>query len=450
MTGKVADKLTDKDVKALEPPETGNRITYDPEVKGFGVRVTSAGARAFILNYRAAGRERRITIGSYPDWTTSAARDRAKELKREVDNGGDPMGDRHADRAAPTVSELADRFVEEHLSKRRDSTVTDYKSILRLYIRPRLGTMRVQDLRHSDVEKLHHAIAKTAPYRANRTVAVLSKMLSLAIKWEMRTDNPARGIERAAEEKRERFLTPAEIGRLADALTGHREKISTAAIRFLLLTGARKGETLAAKWTEFDLEAGVWTKPGANTKQKKLHRVPLSAPALLLLTELRAKVPASCPFLFPTSLHPTKDAKGQATFTPLTEIKRVWAAVCQKAGISVQVAKVTEAGKPVLDDEGQPVMVWQSTARMHDLRHTYASILASSGLSLPIIGRLLGHTQAATTQRYTVRSSGLTLPLSSAGKWSTPARRWTGTSCRRSVARRMRHSWIRLADRPTA
>jgi integrase len=385
----MADRLTDKLVKAMEPPASGNRITYDEEVKGFGIRVTSAGARAFILNYRASGRERRYTIGSFPDWNTSAARDRAKELKREVDNGGDPMGDRHTDRAAPTVSALADRFVEEHLSKRRDSTVTDYKSILRLYIRPRLGSMRVQDLRHSDVEKLHRTIAKTAPYRANRTVAVLSKMLSLAVKWEMRTDNPARGIERAAEEKRERFLSPAEIGRLADALSAHHEKTSVNAIRLLMLTGARRGETLGAKWTEFDLEAGVWVKPSAHTKTKKVHRVPLSAPALLLLTEMKGKAKKDAVYLFPGK--PDE---------PLTEIKRVWAAVCQKAGLAVEVPKMTEAGKPVLDAKGQPVMVWESTVRVHDLRHTYASILASSGLSLPIIGALLGHTQAATTQRY--------------------------------------------------
>lgn len=396
----MADRLTDKTVKAMEAPATGNRITYDEDVKGFGLRITSAGAKAFILNYRAAGRERRITIGSFPDWSVPAARERAKELKREVDNGGDPMGDRHADRAAPTVAALADRFEAEHLAKRRETTASDYRSIIRLYIRPQLGMMRVAELRHSDVEKLHHSIAKTAPYRANRTVAVLSKMLSLAVKWEMRNDNPARGIERAPEEKRERFLTPAEIGRLADALAAHRETVSAAAVRFLLLTGARKGELLAAKWSEFDIEAGVWIKPSAHTKTKKTHRVPLSAPARLLLEELRAKVPAACPFLFPTSMRPAKDAKGDAIYAHLTEIKRVWAAVCQTAGISVQVAKATASGKPVLGADGKPVMVWQSTARVHDLRHTYASILASSGLSLPIIGALLGHTQAATTHRY--------------------------------------------------
>ena len=135
----MAQLLDDKTVKALSAPSSGNRITYDSEVKGFGVRITSAGAKAFILNYRAGGRERRITIGSYPDWKVAAARDHAKGLKRNIDVGADPMADRHADRAAPTVDTLADRFVTEHLSKRRPATQTDYLSILRLYIRPQLG-----------------------------------------------------------------------------------------------------------------------------------------------------------------------------------------------------------------------------------------------------------------------------------------------------------------------
>jgi len=392
----MADRLDTNIVKTLPAPAAGNQITYDDEVKGFGVRITKAGARAFILNYRAAGRERRITIGSFPDWSVSAARERAKELKREVDNGGDPMGDRHADRAAATVDELADRFVDEHLSKRRDSTVTDYKSILRLYIRPQLGKMRVADLRHSDVEKLHRTIAAKAPYRANRAVAVLSKMLALAVKWEMRADNVARGIEKAPEERRERFLSQAEIDRLASALAAHTEKVSVNAIRLLMLTGARRGETLAAKWTEFDLQTGVWLKPSAHTKTKKVHRVPLSAAALALLVPMRTEADkevkrgGTAVYVFP----------GAKPNEPLTEIKRVWLSLCRAAGLAVRVPKLTPAGKPVKDGRGEPVMVWQSTVRIHDLRHTYASILASSGQSLPIIGALLGHTQAATTQRY--------------------------------------------------
>lgn len=370
----MAERLTDQMVRNLPSPPSGNRVTYDTEVRGFGIRVTAAGAKAFVLNYRSGRRERRITIGSFPDWTTKAARERAKDLKRQIDSGEDPMGERHAHRAAPTVNDLADRFEAEHLSKRRPATRIDYLSILRLHVRPHLGKMKVAEVRHSDIDSLHRRIVETAPYRANRTIAVLSKAFTLAVKWEMRADNPARGIERAPEDKRERFLTPAEIARLGAVLAEHPERTSANAVRLLLLTGARRSEVLGTTWNQFDLAAGAWVKPASATKQAKLHRVPLSAPALALLSEMRAeadkedgrrakhRLPA-IPFAFPGK-------EGQ----PLQEIKRFWASVCSKAGIS--------------------------GVRLHDLRHTYASILASSGLSLPIIGALLGHTQAATTQRY--------------------------------------------------
>jgi len=393
----MATKLTDTVVKGITAPASGNTITYDGEVKGFGVRVTKAGAKAFILNYRAGGRERRITIGSFPDWSVSAARDHAKNLKRRIDVGEDPMQDRHEDRAAPTLNALADRFEAEHLTKRRAATDRDYKSILRLHIRPRIGTMKVADLRHADVEKLHREVAKTAPYRANRAVAVLSKMLSLAVKWEMRTDNPARGIEREPEHKRERFLTPAEIARLGAALVAHKERTSCNAIRLLLLTGARKGETLSATWDQFDLEKGVWTKPGAATKTKKDHRIPLSAPAMALLSGMKREAGRDL-YVFPGQSK--RDAAGRLVQQHLTEIKRVWAAVCREAELAEQVEQTTKAGKPVKGRDGKSALVWQATVRIHDLRHSYASILASSGLSLPIIGALLGHTQPATTARY--------------------------------------------------
>ncbi len=368
-------RLTDKVVRELPAPSSGNRITYCADMPGFGCRVTSSGkGRAFVLNYRAAGRERRFTIGDFPAWTVTQARKRAEELRREVDSGGDPMARREDIRNAPTINTLADRFEAEHLTKRRAGTVGEYLAIIRAYIRPVLGGMKVSALRHADVERLHASIAARAPYRANRTIAVLSKMLSLAVKWEMRLDNPARGVERAPEHKRERFLTPAEIARLGEVLASHPEKATANAVRLLLLTGARRGEVLGATWNQFDLDTGVWTKPAATTKQNKEHRLPLSAPTRQLLAEMKTEADTENErrrrFSMPDLIHifPGKDGK------PLQDIKKLWASVCAKAGI-----------------EG---------VRVHDLRHTYAAILASAGLSLPIIGQLLGHTQAQTTARY--------------------------------------------------
>ena len=396
----MAGKLTDTAVKGLALPEAGNKITYDSEVKGFGIRVTSAGAKAFILNYRAAGRERRITLGSFPDWSVTDARNEAKGVKRRIDVGEDPMADRQADRAAPIGDDLADRFDAEHLSRRRPSTQRDYRSILRLYVRPALGKMKVADVRHTDIERLHASISKTAPYRANRTVAVLSKMMALAVKWEMRSDNPVIGIERAPEEKRERFLTPAEIARLSEALAAHPERTSANAVRLLLLTGARRGETLGATWSQIDISAGVWTKPAATTKQKKEHRVPLSAPALQLLSQMREAADLENARRAKDKLPPITCLFPGVGDNPLTEIKHFWASICRTAGLAIQVEKKDDKGRTIKDAKGEPVLVWQPTVRIHDLRHTHASILASLGLSLPIIGRLLGHTQAATTQRY--------------------------------------------------
>lgn len=370
----MAEQLTDKMVKELPAPPAGNRITYDEDVRGLGVRVTSAGTRAWIFNYRANGVERRMTIGETNAWTVRKARDKAKELRRRVDDGGDPLAERDAKRAEPTVNMLADQFKAEHLPRKRAGTQDEYQRLLRIHILPALGKKRVAELRHSDIESLHQKVAATGPYAANRAIAVLSKMLSLSIKWEMRTDNPARGVERAPEQKRERYMTPAEIARLGEVLATHPERTSANAVRLLLLTGARKGETLSAQWRDIDLEAGVWSKPASTTKTAKLHRIPLSAPARVLLAEMRAEADledkrrerdrlAPIPWLFPS-------LNGK----PLRDVKHFWAAVCARADLK--------------------------EVRIHDLRHTYGAILASAGLSLPIIGGLLGHSQPGTTARY--------------------------------------------------
>jgi integrase len=396
----MAEELTDKLIKDLEKPASGNRITYDQEVKGLGVRVTSAGARAWIFNYRAGRTERRMTIGDTTAWTVKKAREKAKDLRRLVDDGHDPMADRHADRAAPTVNDLADRFVAEHMPKKRASTQGEYERLLRVHIRPALGKKRVADLIYSDLEAMHRKIAAKAPYAANRALAVTSKMLNLSLRWQMRTDNPAKGVERAQEEKRERFLVDAEMARLGEALAAHPERNSANAVRFLVLTGARKGETLSATWSQIDIAAGVWIKPAASTKQRKEHRLPLSAPALALLSEMKAAADLENARRAKDKLAPITALFPGPNGKPLTDIKHFWASICRTAGFAIQVERKDDKGKTIKDDKGEPVMVWQSTVRIHDLRHTHASILVNLGLSLPIIGKLLGHTQAQTTHRY--------------------------------------------------
>jgi integrase len=280
--------------------------------------------------------------------------------------GDDPLGEVKATRDAPTVAEICDRFVEDHASRKSESTKSDYAAMIANDIKPALGSLKVADVTYSDVERLHRKITKRAPYAANRTVALLSKMFNLAMRWEMRSDNPAKGIERNQEHKRERYLSADELIRLSGALAEHDDKDAANIIRLLLLTGARKGEVLSARWDQFDLDEGVWSKPAASTKQKTAHRVPLSAPARQVLVAVRKaadKNEVNSEFLFPGRLAGHRE-----------NVKDNWAVICKAAKIS--------------------------GARIHDLRHTYASVLASAGQSLPIIGALLGHTQASTTQRY--------------------------------------------------
>lgn len=405
--------LDDEVVKSLAKPARANTVIYDLEVKGFGCRITAAGAKSFILNYRTRdGRERRFTIGAYPGWKVKAARKEADSIKARIRGGYDPLGaledERQARReeaAHATVDTLCDRFEAVHLPRLREASQRDYKSITRLYIRPEMGKLKVRDVTFAHVERLHRKVSKEAPTRANRTVAVLSKMFSFAAKTPaaddldppvpMRPDglNPAKGIERNPENKRHRYLTEAEVAALMKALAAHEDQQAANIIRLLILTGCRKGELLSSEWSQFDLVAGVWTKPGATTKQKTIHRVPLSEPARRLLSDIRDAVVAAAKakgeqlpndgYVFPGR------NKGQPH---RVEIKRAWAEIC----VAAKMVKAVE-GK---DANGEPIIVLKATTRLHDLRHTFASLLASKGLSLPIIGALLGHTQASTTNRY--------------------------------------------------
>jgi integrase len=372
MTSQIT-RLTDVGTPGKLPvPAKGSRIFYDGEdgVPGFGVRVTANGHRAFILTYwTKGGRQRRITIGSFPNWTLGSARNKARELKHLIEDGGDPLGDIEAEREAPTVAELIDRFEAEHLPLRRATTQDAYRRLLRLHVRPFFGPhVKVGDVRFEDIDRLHRKVTQSGPYIANRVAAVVSKMFSLAIRWHMRADNPAKGVARNNELRRQNYLKGDELVRLIKALAAHPNKQIANVIRVLLLTGCRRGEALAMRWADIDLTAGTWSKPAASTKQGKPHEVPLSAPALQLLTEIQAQQTANRKplgtFVFP----------GGGDSGHVVAIKKSWKTITKAADIS--------------------------GLRIHDLRHSYASQLVSSGASLALVGALLGHTQPSTTARY--------------------------------------------------
>ena len=368
----VREHLTDAIVKKLQRPETGNRISYDSDVPGFGARTTAAGTKSFVLNYRTrSGRERRHTIGRFPNWATTAARVEAKRLRRLIDEGGDPLADIEAERAAPTMADLIERFETEHLVRKRPGTAADYTRMLNNHIRPALKHLKVADVAFTDIDRLHRRITKAGhPYRANRVIAVLSKMFALAIRWNMRDDNPCVGIERNVEHSRRRYLKDDELARLVRALAAHADKQAADIVRLLLLTGCRRGEALAARWADFDLVKGVWSKPASSVKQNTPHEAPLSAPARQLLSEIRNAHAAKHPkrplgeYVFPSH-----GADGHRV-----DVKRDWRQLTKAAGIT--------------------------GLRVHDLRHSFASQLASGGASLPLIGALLGHSNPTTTHRY--------------------------------------------------
>jgi integrase len=363
--------LTKSAIAKLTPPSEGQAFHRDDKLKGFALRITAKGTQAFVLEKLVGRRVRRITLGrcGAGGMSVEKARKKAEKLIGHIREGRDPAAEIEADRNAKTVGDLCDRFIEEYLPRKRPKTVREYKAAIEGYIRPALKHRKLAEVSFSDIDSLHRKITKSgkrgrgAPYVANRTVAVLSKMFSQAIRWRWRADNPCKGVERNHEEKRQRYLSPTEIAALSGALAGHKDTQAANIVRLLLLTGARRGEVLSMRWQDVDLEAGVWTKPSAHTKQKTEHRVPLSAPAKQLLSEVHEGAEVDAEFVFPGR------SGGHRV-----EFKRAWAEMCLSAGIA--------------------------SARAHDLRHTYASMLASSGLSLPIIGALLGHTEAATTARY--------------------------------------------------
>jgi len=379
--------LTERFVKTAQPDPARNIIMRDDEVIGFGLRVTTAGAKAFVLSYVIAGRERRITIGAWPDWSVVAAREKARELKRRIDSGDDPLAERQAVRAAPTVRDLIDRYIAEHVPTLSERNGKDQTSMLRKLVEPEWGSRKVADITEADVSKLLAKIAagrarprkeqpkhkrrvalakaRPTPIRANRVGEVLRKMFNLAVKpWKMRDDNPAATFHRNVENEREVFLTLDQIGRLASAIDAHENQRAADVVRFILLTGARKGEARTARPDQFNLDLAIWTKKASTTKQKKMHRVPLSRAAVAFVRARLAALPADAEWLFPG------DVEGR----PIEDIRRFWADIQKAAGL-----------------EG---------VRVHDLRHTFASLLVSGGMSLPMIGKLLGHSSPKTTQRY--------------------------------------------------
>ena len=355
-------KITKRTVDALVGQER-ERVVWDDDLKGFGVRVHPSGRRVYIVKTRYRGRVIKMTIGPHGAVTPSYARVRAAEIITDARAGKNPVG-RNAD--APTMIALGKRFLKEYVATHcKPSTAEEYRRSVKLFIDPRIGRYRVPDIQRSDIAALHHDMRDT-PYQANRTLGVLSKMFNLAELWDIRPDgtNPCRHVRRFREEKRERFLSDIEYQRLGAALKeievdGSETAPAIAAVRLLMLTGCRLSEIQKLRWQHVDLGAGELRLPDTKTGAKVVY---LGDPAIAVLERIDRR--DGNPWVI----------AGRKPESHLTDLQHPWRRIRARAD---------------LDD-----------VRIHDLRHSFASGGLLVGEGLPMIGKLLGHTQVQTTARY--------------------------------------------------
>ena len=401
-------KLTKRIVDAARP-EARDTFFWDTETQGFGLKVTPSGNRIYVLQARLNGRPTRYTIGKHgAPWTPDSARDQAVRKLGDIAKGINPNAERTEERNAATINELCDLYLEEGYSQKKASTLAIERGMILRHIKPLLGKRRVKDLTRAHIEIFLSDVAngKTAKVdkgenprgrivvtggkgTANRSTDLLGAMLTFAMHRNMRPDNPVRGAKKYKLQARERFLSPKELARLGGGLTaaeseyrqvaeraarGEKQKsgrkgeadppsgenpFAVAALKLLLLTGCRKNEILSLQWQHVDFERACLRLPDSKTGAKVVH---LGPPALEIFSKLERLEGNS--HVFPST-------SGTGHFVGLY---KVWKRIREKAELP--------------------------DVRIHDLRHSFASVGVASGDSLYIVGKLLGHTQARTTQRY--------------------------------------------------
>jgi integrase len=374
---------------------TKESFYWDPTLPGFGLRVQITGAMSYVCKYRAgqgrASPTRRLTLGSVGKLTPDEARVIAKRTLGSVAHGADPAAERAAEKRASTLEEVGGLFLTDHVeAKRSAKSLAAYRNILERLVYPELGKRKADKVTTAEIQRLHGKHAAT-PYQANRILGVLSSLFSFAAKAHAVPQgfNPCRGIERFPEEGRERYLTTAELSALGEVIreaetiglkydvdeespkakhapkdANRRTQIgphAAGALRLLLFTGARLREILHLTWDQIDFERGLLFLPKSKTGKKTIV---LNAPAIAVLNSL----PRVGRYVIAGA------SAREVAERPRSDLKKPWKAVSRSAGLQ--------------------------DVRIHDLRHTHAAVGAGAGLGLPIIGKLLGHTQSATTQRY--------------------------------------------------
>jgi len=358
-------KLTKRFVDQVEP-EAKDVTYWDDELRGFGLRVWPSGRKVYIATTRVKGRLRKVTIGPHGPTTPEKARVKAHQIISEAKAGNDPVKEMDQTRKSPTMKELGERFLKDYVAVRcKSSTQYEYRRSVELFINPKIGTRKASDIERKDIAELHHNM-REVPYQANRTLGVLSKMFNLAEVWGLRPDhsNPCLHVKKFPEHKRERFLSPEEYAALGKTLNEieidcSETRSAINAIRLLMLTGCRLGEIMTLKWEYVDIDDGELRLPDSKTGAKIVHFGRAVADMLKKIERIEGN-----PWVI----------TGKKEGARLTDLQHPWRRVRARAG---------------LDD-----------LRIHDLRHSYASGALALGEGLPMIGKLLGHTQVQTTARY--------------------------------------------------
>jgi integrase len=342
---------------------------WDSQLKGFGLKITPAGRKVYLVQYRAggrAGKTRRVTIGTHGSITADQARTEAQALLRQISRDEDPLAVSDKKKQEKTFGVLIDQFLCEHVDiKLKTRSIAEYRRLIEKLVPKPLKAKRISELVRPDISRLQQSLSST-PYQANRLLAVLRKFFNWCEKNGYRADhtNPALHVDKFAESRRNRFLSEVEIAHLGNVLAS--EDVSNrhspfviAAIRLLSLTGARLNEILSLKWEWVDFEAKCLRLPESKTGAKTVY---LNPPALQVLADL-----------------PKLDGNphvicGERPGAHLVNLQKPWSSIRKLAGLE--------------------------NVRIHDLRHTFASIAVANGMSLPMIGALLGHSQPQTTARY--------------------------------------------------
>ena len=358
--------LSNRTVEKLKV--TKDTVFWDHELTGFGVRVYPTDSKVYIAQARGPGRPKRVTVGRHGVLGAEQARQRAALIIARVKAGEEPVPDPMAAKLSggPTVGELARRYLEEHVAVRyKPRSVASTRTVVHRHIVPALGKLSLAAVSRARVMELHDELCKT-PAMANMVVRTLSLMYRLAEGWGLVPEgcNPCRLAVKFPERKRERFLTDGEFTRLGKVLDevearGGASASAVTALRLLMLTGCRKNEILTLRWEDVTLDENELRLPDAKTGARVVPLSPLAVKLLAGLPRMEGN-----PWVIP----------GRKPGTHMRNMDEAWKVIRARTG---------------LDD-----------VRIHDLRHSYASRALALGESLPMIGKLLGHSQVETTARY--------------------------------------------------